>query len=151
MKDIFNQTVTTELIDRLNKLAPDSKPLWGKMSAAQMLAHCNVSYEMVYEPGKHPKPNAFMRFILKRLIKSTVVGDKPYKHNSKTAPGFLIKDNKDFNAEKERLTAYIHTTQRLGAEYFDGRESHSFGALTKTEWNNLFYKHLDHHLRQFGV
>jgi hypothetical protein len=106
---------------------------------------------MVYDPGKHPKPNAFMRFILKLLVKSTVAGDKPYKHNSKTAPAFLIKDNKDFNSEKERLTAYIHTTHQLGADYFDGRESHSFGTLTKTEWNNLFYKHLDHHLRQFGV
>ena len=151
MKSVFDQTVTSGLTDRINKLSPDTKPLWGKMTAAQMLAHCNVQYEMVYDEGKHPRPNAFVRFILKLLVKDTVTGDKPYKHNSKTAPAFLIKDDKDFQSEKERLISYIDTTQRLGEDHFDNKESHSFGALTKKEWNTLFYKHLDHHLTQFGV
>jgi len=151
MKKVFDQEIASELVDRVNKLSPASKAFWGKMNVAQMLAHCNIPYEMVYEPGKHPRPNAFIRFILKLLVKSTVVGNKPYKHNAKTAPAFLIKDDKDFDAEKKRLIDYINTTQQLGENYFDGRESHSFGALTKEEWNNMFYKHLDHHLRQFGV
>lgn len=151
MKNVFDKTVTAELIDRLNKLTPASKPLWGKMSVAQMLAHCNVPYEMVYEPERHRRPNVFVRFILKLLVKDMVVGDKPYKHNGKTAPAFLIKDDKDFDLERKRLTAYINRTRELGGDYFAGKESHSFGALTREEWNNMFYKHLDHHFRQFGV
>ena len=56
MKNIFDPTVTDEIITRINQLKPDSQPLWGKMSVAQMLAHCNVTYETVYE-DKHKKPN----------------------------------------------------------------------------------------------
>ena len=151
MKNIFDQHVVTGLIDRIDKLSAASKPLWGKMTVAQMLAHCCVPYEMVYEPDKHQKPNAFMKFILKLLVKETVVGSKPYKHNTRTAPAFLINDDKDFDAEKKRLVAYLITTQQLGEDHFEGKESHSFGVLTKEEWNIMFYKHLDHHLRQFGV
>lgn len=150
MKNVFNQQDVSELIDRVNKLSPTSQRLWGKMTVAQMLAHCNVTYELVYD-NKHPKPNAFMKFMLKLFVKNTVVSEKPYKHNSQTAPVFLIKDERDFQTEKTRLIDYITKTQQLGENHFDNKESHSFGALTKREWNNMFYKHLDHHLRQFGV
>ena len=56
MKNIFTKEVTKDVIARVEKLTPESQPTWGKMSVAQMLAHCNVSYEMVYT-NKHPKPN----------------------------------------------------------------------------------------------
>ncbi len=150
MKNIFNKTDAAEIINRINNLKADSQNLWGKMGVAQMLAHCNVSYELVYE-NKHPKPNGFMKFILKTFVKKKVVSEEPYKHNNPTAPAFIIKDDKDFNAEKTRLINYINKTCELGEAYFDNKESHSFGPLTKTEWNNMFSKHLDHHLRQFGV
>lgn len=150
MKNVFNQTEAAELINRINQLTPTTERRWGKMTVAQMLAHCNVTYEMVYE-NIHPKPNTFMKFILKNLVKSKVVGEKPYPHNNRTAPQFIIKGDKDFEQEKKRLVDYINKTQQLGEAHFDGKESHSFGALTKREWNNMFYKHLDHHLTQFGV
>jgi hypothetical protein len=150
MKNVFNANDSLEIINRINLLTPDTKGLWGKMSVAQMLAHCNVSYEMVYDT-KHPRPNAFIRFILRLLVKNSVVNEKPYKKGSHTAPQFIIINDKDFEVEKKRLIDYIKETQVLGETYFNGKESHSFGALTTKEWNNLFYKHLDHHLSQFGV
>ena len=150
MKNIFESTVTSEVINRINNLTPATPQLWGKMNVAQMLAHCNVSYELVYD-NIHPKPNAFMKFIMKAMVKKLVVNEKPYKKNSQTAPVFVISDEKEFEKEKARLIAYLIKTQELGETHFDGKESHSFGKLTKTEWNNMFYKHLDHHLGQFGV
>lgn len=150
MKNIFNNEVTQEIIDRVNKLETSTKPHWGKMSVDQMLAHCNVTYEMAFE-DKHKKPSGFTKMMLKLFVKNTVVNDTPYKKNGRTAPQFLITDAKNFEAEKKRLTDYLKKTQELGADYFDGRESHSFGKLTKQEWNNMLYKHLDHHLTQFGV
>jgi hypothetical protein len=149
-KNIFLLSDSNEVINRIQRLNADSIPLWGKMAVGQMLAHCNVTYEMVYDTI-HPKPNPVLEFILKMFIKNTVVNDVPYKHNSNTAPQFLIKDSKDFEKEKARLINFIIKTQELGESYFEGKESHSFGKLTKNEWNNMFYKHLDHHLRQFGV
>ena len=150
MKNIFKQEISEEVINRINALTSQTAAKWGTMSVDQMLAHCNVSYEMVYD-DIHPKPNAFVKFILKTLVKSKVVGDKPFSKNGKTAPQFVIADSKDFEKEKTRLVDYIAKTQQLGEAHFDGMESHSFGALTKAEWNNLFYKHLDHHLSQFGA
>lgn len=150
MKNIFEAKETEIVIDRINKLSPTTRPLWGKMSTDQMLAHCNVTYEMAFE-DKHSKPNGFTKFMLKLFVKSTVVSEKPYKKNSRTAPQFLITNAKNFVEEKARLTDYLNKTQSLGEAHFDGKESHSFGKLTKQEWNNMFYKHLDHHLSQFGV
>lgn len=150
MKSVFNQQDVSELIDRVNSLKPESKPVWGKMNVAQMLAHVNVPYEMVFE-NKHPIPGRFKKILMKLLVKNSVVGDKPYRQNSPTAPSFLIKADKDFEKEKSRLIQYLLKTHDLGEGYFEGRESHSFGQLSIKEWNNMFYKHLDHHLKQFGV
>lgn len=150
MKDIFTKPVAEEVIARINALETKSQPQWGKMSVDQMLAHCNVAYEAVYE-NTHPKPKGFQKWLMKTFIKKIVVGEKPFKKNSRTAPQFLITDDKDFKAEKERLIDYINKTQELGGDHFNNKESHSFGPLSKNEWNNLFYKHLDHHLTQFDV
>ncbi|MEN2280762.1 DUF1569 domain-containing protein [Algoriphagus sp. SE2] len=150
MKNIFDPEVHEELINRINKLTPDTKAQWGKMTVDQMLAHCCVAYEMAYT-NKHPKPNAFLRFLLKTFVKNGVVNEKPYPKNSRTAPQFIISDRKDFEDEKNRLISYIQKTFDYGPNYFDGKESISFGPMTTQEWNNQFYKHLDHHLTQFGV
>jgi Protein of unknown function (DUF1569) len=150
LPNIFSETVANEAINRINKLTPNTQNLWGKMDVAKMLAHCNVTYEMTYE-NNHPKPNFLMKLILKAMVKNIVVNEVPYKKNSQTAPAFLIKTDKNFEDEKNRLINYIKKTQQLGESHFDGKESHSFGKLSITEWNNMFYKHLDHHLAQFGV
>jgi len=150
MKNIFTKEVANEMIERINNLTPTTQPNWGKMSVGQMLAHCNVTYEMVYT-DKHSKPNFFIKFILKNVVKNKVVSDKPFDKNGKTAPQFIMKETKNFEEEKQRLISFINKTQQLGASFFEGKESHSFGKLTKEEWNNMFYKHLNHHLVQFVV
>lgn len=150
MKIIFRTEDCNEFVNRINHLTSESQALWGKMTVAQMLAHCNVAYEMVYE-DIHPKPNTFMKFILKLLVKNKVVNDIPYPRNNQTAPQFIIKNSRDFDMEKQRLIFYLQKTQVLGQEEFEGKESHSFGKLSAVEWNNMFAKHLEHHLSQFGV
>jgi Protein of unknown function (DUF1569) len=150
LPNIFTKPVVEQIIERINHLTPTTQGKWGKMSVDQMLAHCNVSYELIYE-DIHPKPNFLMKFILKTFVKNVVTNEVPYKQSSSTAPQFIMKGEKDFEAERKRLTNYIRKTQELGETHFDGKESHSFGVLNKTEWNNMFYKHLNHHLTQFGV
>ena len=150
LPNVFTAEVSNTITQRINSLSATQQALWGTMSVGQMLAHCNVTYEMVFET-KHPKPNFFIQLILKMFVKSKVVSETPYGQNGQTAPQFIIKETKDFNIEKERLIQYIQKVQQLGEQHFDGKESLSFGTLNKTEWNNMFYKHIDHHLRQFGV
>jgi hypothetical protein len=150
LPNIFNRTVADEVIQRINTLSTETQPTWGKMSVDQMIAHCNVTYEMTFE-NIHKKPNAFIRFILKNLVKSKVVSEKPYGKSGQTAPEFVIKGTKNFEEEKARLIEYINKSQGLGESHFNNKESQSFGILSSVEWNNMFYKHLDHHLSQFGA
>ncbi len=149
--NIFAKEVSDGIIERLNKLTPESQRQWGKMDVAKMLAHCSVAYECIYEPDKHPKPGFPMSLVLKYIVAPVVVGDKPAKKNSPTGPQFIIRSDKDFETERARLVAYIVKTQQLGENEFNGKESHSFGVLNKTQWSNMLYKHLDHHLQQFRV
>lgn len=150
LPNIFSKDILENVIQRINNLQPETQPSWGKMNVSQMLAHCNVAYEMVYD-NKHAKPNFFMKAIMKTFVKKIVTGETPYKRNSQTAPAFIIKDSRNFKTEKTRLIDYLNKTHQLGTSSFDKKESLSFGKLSVNEWNNMFYKHLDHHLTQFGV
>jgi hypothetical protein len=150
LPNIFTKEVSEGVIDRINHLTNNTQAKWGKMTVSQMLAHCCVSYEYVYD-NNYKKPGLFMSFILKNMVKSKVVNEEPYKPGLPTAKDFVIVDARDFEKEKNRLIAYIRKTQEAREAHFDGKESHSFGKLSKNEWNNMFYKHMDHHLKQFGV
>lgn len=150
MKNIFTKEITDELIGRINNLTSETQPKWGKMSVGQMLAHCSVAYEYVFD-NNYKKPKGLKKFILTKFIKPMIVSEKPYKQNGPTSADFKITTSKEFDEEKKRLIDFLGRTQALGEDYFDNKESHSFGVLTSTEWNNMFYKHLNHHLNQFGV
>lgn len=151
LPNIFQKDVTDELINRINKLTKDTKPLWGKMTVAQMLAHCCITYQYVYEPQNFKKPNFFISWILKAFVKKNVVNEIPYKHNLQTGPDFIIKDDRDFEKEKPKLILFLQRSQQDGEKFYNGKESFSFGKLDVSEWNNMFYKHINHHLTQFGV
>ena len=117
MKNAFNQNDTAEFIQRVEKLSSKSQPNWGKMDVAKMLAHCNVTYEKIYD-DIHPKPNALKKLLLKMFVKNVVVSENPYKKNGQTAPEFIIKNSRDFESEKKRLIEYIVKTQQLGDSHF---------------------------------
>jgi hypothetical protein len=150
LPNIFSKEVSEQMIARINKLSATTTPQWGKMDVAQMLAHLNVPFEYAFE-NKHKKPNFLFGFMLKNFVKGGVVNEKPYKQNSGTAPDFIIKGERDFYTEKTRLINYIKQLASNPAESYEGRDYLPFGKMTATEWNNLFYKHLDHHMTQFGV
>ena len=150
MIDIFLKKDVEICIERINQLDKNTQPKWGKMNVSQMLAHCNVAYDMIYS-DKYPEPNPFKKFLLRNFLKPILVNDKPYKPGSPTSKEFKIADQKNFELEKSKLIAYIQKTANLGKEFFDGKESHSFGKLSAHEWNRMLGKHLEHHLNQFGV
>jgi hypothetical protein len=151
IKNIFDKHISDEIINRIQQLNPTTQPNWGKMSVDQMLAHCNVTYKYTYEPEQFKKPNFLMKLMLKNFVKKIVVSEKPYEKNGRTAPEFVMTEAKDFEKEKAILINNINKTQQLGSAHFDGKENFSFGNMTSQEWNNMFYKHLNHHLTQFGV
>lgn len=150
MLNTFDPATTKQTLERLNNLSAATKPQWGKMNSAQMLAHVSVAYDLAYG-NVESKVSPFAKLMLKLFVKNIVVSETPYKRNSRTAPDFVIADERNFENEKARLAAHIKDTEAKGVAHFEGKKSSSFGVMTSKEWSNQFYKHLDHHFTQFGV
>jgi len=150
MRNLFEANDLELTLARVKSITADTKPVWGKMTADQVMAHLNVAYDMAYT-DKYTKARGVKKFLLKIFVKSAVVGPKPYPKNGRTAPEFIISDQRNFGLEQAKLIEHLIKTQALGETHFHNKESNSFGALTSKEWNVLFAKHIDHHLTQFGV
>lgn len=149
-QDIFSPGVTDGFVVRIRALSPDTEPRWGKMNVAQMLAHCSVVYEMVYE-DRHRRPGCLFRWLLRRFLKPQLLSAKPFPRNAPTSSPFKVAPAQYFERERDRLIAFLERTRDLGGEAFEGRDNFSFGPMTRGEWSRYFEKHLDHHLTQFGV
>jgi len=107
---------------------------------------------MEWVVGDRIPPRMGLPSILGRLIKSKVIGgDAPFRPNSPTAKELVITDERDFNAERNRLTVLIDRFAAAGPAGCTKHPHTFFGRMTPDEWAILTYKHLDHHLRQFGV
>lgn len=147
--DSYNADTVSKWTERLENLKPDTQPQWGKMNAGQLLAHLNVTYDMI--DGKIPSNNFLVKWMLKTFVKPSVAGPKAYPKNSRTAPIFLVPEEQDFNEQKEKFIANINKVQKLGKTHFEGFPSPSFGPMTEAEWNVTFSKHIEHHFEQFGL
>lgn len=148
--DIFQPATTAGLHGRIDNLTPQTPALWGKMRVDQMLAHCCTPYEHALGL-RHDGPPLAMKLLLKLFFKKSMVNEVPYKQNLPTSPSFVVADERVFETEKARLKGFIRQISELGPAYFEGKAQISLGHLSAREWNNLLYKHIDHHLRQFGV
>jgi hypothetical protein len=146
----FDSKTTEETFKRLEKISYVSKPEWGEMNPAQMLAHLNVTYDLAYG-RKDLNPSFFSKLMLKLFVKGIVTSEKPYIKNSRTGPVFIITDERDFEKEKSLFIQNVKDTEEKGKTYFDGKVNSAFGVLTANEWSNQFYKHIDHHFKQFGA
>ncbi|MDI9338388.1 MAG: DUF1569 domain-containing protein [Alphaproteobacteria bacterium] len=147
---IYEKSTTSELLNRLNNLTPQHQRLWGKMSVSQMLAHLNVPY-LIIKGDIQPKIPFLVKLLFSKSIKKKVVEEKDYEHNLRTGPDFIIKDDKNFELEKKKLEDLIKEVHLYPSDYFEGKVHPLFGKMTANEWSVMFYKHLDHHFRQFGV
>lgn len=150
MKNIYEPERVAEVKERLARLRSESPQLWGKMNAPQMVAHCSVA--MAWALGDKRPPRLLVGGILGRFIKPFVFrDDEPMRRNSPTAPDLVIADQRDLIAEREQLCAQIDRFAGGGPSVCTTHPHAFFGWLTPDEWAILMYKHLDHHLRQFGV
>jgi hypothetical protein len=150
MRNLFNPENVAELKQRIDLLHPDTPRLWGKMDAPQMLAHCTASLEIALGDVK-PKRMAIGR-ILGSYVKSKAFFDEvPMRRNSPTIPGLEINDERDLATERTRLLAILDRFAAAGPAGCTDHPHAFFGALTPDEWAAWMYKHMDHHLQQFGV
>jgi hypothetical protein len=150
MKNLYEAERVKEVKQRLSQLTSSSVRQWGKMSSAQALAHCSIGVE--WAVGDRIPSRMFLGQIIGRMVKPMVLGnDKPMGRNSPTAKELVVQDDRDLGRERERLYGLIDRFAAAGPAGCTKHPHSFFGRLTPEEWATLLYKHLDHHLRQFGV
>jgi hypothetical protein len=150
MKNLFEAARAGEVKQRIAQLRPDSERLWGKMNPAQALEHCSRGMEMAL--GDKNPPRVMVGRILGWIVKPLALGnDEPMRRNSPTAKELVVQDERDLVTERARLCGLIDRFAAAGPKGCTRHPHAFFGRLTPDEWAILMYKHLDHHLRQFGV
>ncbi|HEX8274832.1 MAG TPA: DUF1569 domain-containing protein [Longimicrobiaceae bacterium] len=150
MKNLYDPAVAEQIKERLARLTPDSERQWGTMSAAQMVAHCAAGLEPAV--GDRKPPRIFIGRIIGGMLKRRVLGnEEPLRRNTPTEKAMMVADDRDLEAERTRLRGLIDRFVAAGPAGCTTHPHPFFGPLTPQEWAILMYKHLDHHLRQFGV
>jgi hypothetical protein len=150
MKNLFEAETVEEVKERVARLRPDSERLWGKMNPAQALAHCSAAMEMAVGE-KFPRRILIGRLLGPLAKKSMIVNEKLMPRNAGTDKSLVVSDERDFVAERQRLSEFIDRFAAGGPGVCTKHPHFFFGPLTPVEWAALMYQHLDHHLRQFRV
>ncbi len=147
MKSLLTEDGYQEIKQRIGQLTEQSARQWGKMEIGQMLWHCQYPLKLAIENRKNTSKG---NWFIKTFFKKSLYNDKPFRKNLPTAPQLKTKESKDFTSELKVINTLVDDFYAL-----KDRETwyphQTFGALTKAQWGQMEYKHLDHHLRQFGV
>ncbi len=147
MSSIYDKLDNQSIIDRINILKPESTPLWGKMSVDQMLKHANEVIIVAF--GERDLKVSFVSKVLGKMSKKNTF-DFGFEKNSPTPKEFIFTGKYDFDKAKNELIKNFSrfTEKPVPITVMD----HPFwGKMTYKDWNKLMWKHIDHHLKQFGV
>lgn len=149
MQSLFTPADREALSARLAALEPGTLRQWGSMDPGQMLLHCTRGLEPA--TGDRPMKQVFLGKLVTPFIRRFVLGEKSFRRQVPTDPTFVVTHSCDFEAERTRLATMIDRFVRRGSDSAAKAVHPFFGRLSGDEWGRLAYKHLDHHLRQFGV
>jgi Protein of unknown function (DUF1569) len=149
MKSLFNASDNTEIIKRINKLNSKSGSEWGKMNVSQMLAHAQVPLQVAF--GEVILKRGILGILFGKIAKKKLTGDQNFKKSMPTDKSFVVSDSRNFEEEKDKLIKLVQRFVNEGTAAITKDPHPFFGEMTTEEWDKLQWKHLDHHLRQFGV
>ncbi|MFA9211385.1 MAG: DUF1569 domain-containing protein [Moraxellaceae bacterium] len=150
METLFDKQTVEKCIKRIESLSLTSKSKWGKMNAAEMLDHCSKTMEIARNQ-RHIK-RIFLSYILGQFIKKKFFDQSDTPKNSPTHSSFISHVETE-TIDKYKLVLIGHLNAFCeGGENACTNQAHAFfGKLSKQQWGMGMYKHLDHHLQQFGV
>ena len=148
MYNLFEQKHFADILNRLEKLQPTTNAQWGKMKVDQMLAHCAITLSTPFAPNTKQH---LLGKIFGKMAKKSSLSNAPFKKNSPTDKSFIVKDARQFEIEKANLIAGIKRFTEAGPNGITNNKHPFFGEFTSKDWSFLMHKHLDHHLKQFGV
>lgn len=147
MSTIWDERSRDALLARVASLRPESQPRWGSMTCRQMLAHLSDAVRMplgqiVIAPRRTPLRFAPLRFAVIHLL--------PFPKGAPTAPELLARQAESVEAEAAELRGLFGELASR-ADQRAWPDHPLFGRMSRRDWGALVHKHIDHHLRQFGV
>jgi len=150
MKSLFNAADNQEMIRRVELLTAGSRPQWGKMGLDHMLIHAQRPLQVAF--GELKLKRSIAGFLFGSWARKKIAnGEEPFQKNLPTDKHFIVRNPDTVDEGKKRLISLIRRFAQGGPSAIT-REPHPFfGKMTTQEWDTLMWKHLDHHLRQFGV
>ena len=147
MRTNRNAADRRKLVERLGRLRPDAQAQWGTLDTGRMLCHLSAALDEALGARTIPPqkgPAMLRHFPMKQMAVYVI----PMPRGAKAPAELLPGSSGDFEAERRRVVERLERAAALprGA----GPAHFLFGAMTTDQWNALTWKHIDHHLRQFG-
>lgn len=138
------------MIDRLNKITGDEKPAWGRMNLEQMISHLVQAGEMPFVESVPARSTFASMTFIKPLVLYVLPMPKEVKVSAELDQQQAGRKPQGLAADRETL---IELTNKLGTlpEGHQCLDHPMFGKMSAKEWALIAHKHMDHHLRQFGV
>lgn len=150
MKNIFDNQTINEFKVRINQLNPEAQPAWGKMNVFQMLKHCTENERMMVRE-KNYKRVFIGRIFGKMALKKNIKDDAPLAKNSPTNPELIFTGTGDIAQQKQLWIALLEKYPNMQSNDYADFVHPFFGKMDSEQISRFAYKHVDHHLRQFGV
>jgi len=147
VKSIWQDEARRELSDRVGAVAPDRRAAWGRFSAPTMMCHLADSLKMAMGDLKVAPKRLPIRY---PPLKQLIIYVAPFPKGAPTAPELLARQPREWAHD-------VSDVQDLLARAGSARtteawpEHPAFGRLSKRAWGVLIYRHMDHHLKQFGA
>ena len=149
MTTLFDPAINKEILNRIEKLHPSLQPKWGKLNIAQMLAHLNLSLQVNW--GTLELKPGLMAIFFRGISRRILLVEKPFPKNLPADKKTLAKYVPDFFSEKLMVENAIKMYLEKGPAGLSKNPHNILGKITPEQSAFISYKHLDHHLRQFGV
>jgi hypothetical protein len=145
-RTLLDEDVVRELQARLGKLTPQSQGRWGRMSVAQMLHHLVGGIRMATGDLPIPPRKSPLRLF---PVKQLIVFVLPFPKGAPTAPALVAADEFDFERERKEVSDLLGSFGKRALAVWPDHPA--FGRLDREDWGVMVWKHVNHHLRQFGV
>jgi hypothetical protein len=147
MKSIWQEETQRELHDRVGRLAWDGRAAWGRFTAPKMVCHLADSLKMAMGDLKVAPKALPIRY---PPLKQFIVYLAPFPKGMPTAPELLAREPREWAADVADLQALLD--RAASARTTDTWPEHpAFGKLSTRGWGVLIFRHMDHHLKQFGA
>jgi len=145
MKSILDRSTSEDVLGRIASLKATQKPQWGQMTVEQMLKHCQQPF--IFK-SRSPKKRSLKRQLITWFYKPMMYNSKPFRKHLPVPKAYRVDQTDGFDIERQRLATLIESFDHQTTSF---PEHAIFGVLTPKQWGIGMFKHLDHHLRQFGV